>query len=265
MRFSFLIPLFLISCGKEYGFGKRMVEPNVPAHDSFFDPYLRNIEISFKKATGKDYSFNVPVVFGELDDAYNGMCYSYDDPKYNYIVLNKKVFVSEEGDVFKDDLEQVLTHELGHCYFNREHKLVLVKKSDLVYIWLDNPQTGYMAKEDLYGQSVLLTPKSVMWPIYIMNSIYKNNKDYYLKEIINEKIVMSNAIEEYTYDESNLPRYSNNTEYTVYRRSTESIELRTLNYRDFIEKLYGIVNKESLKLNENEEYFEYQDHVHSPQ
>lgn len=145
--YKYLIPiLLLVGCGDGLDESK------------YVEKEMQSYVEKFKLIYGK--SVNIEIKFEDLDPMIAGVCYSYTDPSFNYIEIDRDLFstYSELG------REELIFHELGHCILDREHT------------------TSRIAYKDT------TIPKSIMYP-YIFGGLpfYAENLSYYYDELIKGK------------------------------------------------------------------------------
>lgn len=164
----------LISCGR------RVIEKsNFPANNAsaleseVLDDALTQIQNDFN-ANGvsvdvRDTRYSV----ADTQDAL-GICYKDGDGKRSGIALHHKLFLEEIED--RDNfgiLYKVLLHEIGHCFFNREHDETHYKAQG--HIMLIEMEPGKM--ERYIDLSVTVMSQYGVYPVA------KSLWPYYVKEI----------------------------------------------------------------------------------
>jgi|GEM_PF-4375288 len=230
-----LATILFVSCCND----NESIRNNLPKHDHFFDEYIRSIEFYFKEITGQEYNFNIPISFNKLQANINGLCYYYENNADNYIEINKNNFIAIDGSIKNEELEQVLLHELGHCFFHREHDLTILKE-DSIHRWEDLPALDLRIIDNRQGYSQLLFQKSLMWPIFISNIIYNENKNYFIREITDKNFKKNDILDKIEYNDiDEIPKGSYNVEYSVFD-STNKLILNTTSYNKFLNVLYGV-------------------------
>ncbi len=127
--------------------------------DPDFQAYVDKFESQYQT------NVNIDIKYSELEEFTLGMCYSYTDPKYNYIEVDGSSWLELD----ENHREELIFHELGHCIFGREH-------------------------DNLFLDEVGV-PKSIMYP-YIFGLEYFEYKSYYLEELTNPEISWENYFKE---------------------------------------------------------------------
>ncbi|MFL5784376.1 MAG: hypothetical protein ACJ76H_07210 [Bacteriovoracaceae bacterium] len=128
MRFLFLIML-LVSCGRKTVY----TYPPVPANEA--SPEVRaeitdelvQLEKDFDSIGVKINLQEMPVVVSPLPFGVVGRCQYAEKEKGAYIILSPLLFPREEylpldAYLYEKDFVRVLIHEIGHCYFHRQHE-----------------------------------------------------------------------------------------------------------------------------------------------
>jgi hypothetical protein len=128
MRFLFLIML-LVSCGRKTVY----TYPPVPANQA--SPQVRaeisdelvQLEKDFDSIGVKINLHEMPVVVSPLPFGVVGRCQYGEKEKGVYIILSPLLFPREEflpldAFMYEKDFVRVLIHEIGHCYFHRQHE-----------------------------------------------------------------------------------------------------------------------------------------------
>lgn len=149
----FIIFLLFISCGYKPDF----INNDYPApytkakSHSDFNSYIAEFEIISKKKV------NVPIIYGELDLSYAGVCTMWSDG-YREIKINRVYWL-----FYSDAQKEILVfHELGHCVLGLKHN--------------DTKSSGCPA-------SIM---RSYLFSVDEAQDCYDNNRLFYLEEITGE-------------------------------------------------------------------------------
>lgn len=165
--------LFLItSCGKVIEEENSFPQNNAtPLEAESLEQALDNVQSDFDKAgitvnvTALRYSVN------NLGDSL-GICFKESNGKSIGIALSHELFnAMDEDDDEYGLLYKVLLHEIGHCFFNREHDEEYFKVSGYDMMIEIYPEDG-LQREDSFQQSLMSelgyfrVPK-LLWPYYV--------------------------------------------------------------------------------------------------
>lgn len=97
----------LISCGHDVVEVNHAPQPKVT--DPIFNAHISKFEDLY------NIDVNTPIVFGDVGE-YAGVCYIYSNG-YTEIQINEKNW----SFLTKEQKEQLIFHELGHCVFGLDH------------------------------------------------------------------------------------------------------------------------------------------------
>ena len=187
----FLLLFILISCGR-----REVEESNFPDNQAsaveteVLDEALTKIQTDFDalgvKVNVKDTRFSV----ADTDNAL-GICYKSASGERRGIALHHKLFVEviESEDAY-GLLYKVLLHEIGHCFFDRDHDETYYSLPG--YVMLIELQEGKIERRSTLSVTLMSelgwyrVPK-LLWP-------------YYVKEIAGiDRIITWQDILPYTY------------------------------------------------------------------
>lgn len=127
--------------------------------DYYISPYLASYVELFESTYSVKVDFDV--VVSDLDPQYVGMCTTWSDG-------SKKIEISAKylSLMHKSLIEETVFHELGHCFFNREHDDSFIR----------------------IGGSWM--PKSIMYSyIHPNHTSYEQNRDWYYRELLDPNAV----------------------------------------------------------------------------
>lgn len=124
MKFSFVLSVTLLllasACGKKVHLSKLPKNEKSALQGNQIDEALKSFEEDFAEIGVPVNLRRLPVIVGEINNA--GECHYDENGKGRAIVLNKNIFYEfAENDLAMKYFETVLLHEVGHCYFNRNH------------------------------------------------------------------------------------------------------------------------------------------------
>jgi hypothetical protein len=170
MKFIFILFL-IISCGKII-----KEESSFPENDAStfetetFDKALATIQEDFNQANIKVKLRSIPYSITNLGDT-AGICYKTNSESVG-IALDHSLFEVMTED--EDDyglLYKVLLHEIGHCFFNRDHDEAYYKINGYDMLIEIYPDEGPI-RRDSFQQSLMSVlgyfqvPKT-LWPYYV--------------------------------------------------------------------------------------------------
>lgn len=129
MKFLFLL-LLLVGCGKKTIY----TDPSTPSNQASFSmkseiaEELARLEKDFQDA-GVEIDLNkLPVVVAPLPPGVVGRCQYGKRNTGIFIILSPMLFPRDgdylplDAELFEKDFVRVLLHEIGHCYFRRDHE-----------------------------------------------------------------------------------------------------------------------------------------------
>jgi len=141
---AILICLALTACGK--------------GNEYYISQDLQKYVNLFESLYGAKIDFDV--VIADLDSEYVGMCTMWTDGSKKIEISAKYMSLMHDSQI-----EETVFHELGHCYFGRDHEDTFIYMSNS---WL---------------------PKSIMYsyvhPDYLM---YEQNRSWYYRELANPNL-----------------------------------------------------------------------------
>jgi len=209
-------------------------------HDKQFDKVLNEVSNNFKKydLDIKIDTHRIPVSYTDkLEIKSFAACLSYLGRPYG-IVINKKRLkqdIDSDTTYANNLLFLIMTHEIGHCYFDTKHdyELVLFEKNIRKYLNVYN---------DNYGYERRFLPKSLMYPFSINVDDYLENKEYYDREFVgldftNDENKVIEKISGLKIDGSVKQGYEL-VDYVLYNKSGHVI-LRTNDYIEFYNRLHS--------------------------
>lgn len=85
-----------------------------------------------------------------------GYCQWDENRRGQYIFINRENFESDKRSSYLQNVFQVLLHEIGHCYFGRDHNPNVIKKP------------GYVAKVEVYDSTGGVDLFEMGFPVSIM-------------------------------------------------------------------------------------------------
>lgn len=218
LSYSFLI----FACGGEED-NKKTIQP-LPQHDSFFDPYIKSLEVEWTEVSGKDVDLSkIPVIFSsEVRSTAIAHCATIESGKY--IAVNTKYENDFRNNLNKPDVMNkfmfTLRHEFGHCYYLMPHDFNIVLFSDRLKT--EKGSEGWFTNKDRVAEIREFIPKSIMYPTYgySFQLVYNRNKSYYDRQIsggnINESILEEKKTEYKWETEGNYYSYLNPDKMTWY-------------------------------------------------
>lgn len=171
MKYLFLFFL-LVGCGKTVVEKNNFPENNASALETEeLEKALASIQVDFQKANINVKLDSIPYSITDLDDI-SGACYKKGNGSRIGIALDHELF---EDPIENNDsyglLYKVLLHEIGHCFFNRNHDeeyFTIPRYDMMIKLYPDRvPQ-----REESFQQSMMsewgwfLTPK-VLWPYFV--------------------------------------------------------------------------------------------------
>lgn len=182
VMFLFLLPSF---GNFDVFYFHRPADTSTTEEQKIIQYNLEHIAIMAKEF-GSTQKFNsIPVVVS--DSGFNGTpfwgyCGLYGDGRY--IALKREIFSYPN----KNLIFAVLLHEIGHCYFNREHSFDLIKRNGLAIKWtFTKPQAdpfyfrgmpaSIMYFDDLGSNDKQFTSPNVL-------TFVKSLQKYYVRELI---------------------------------------------------------------------------------
>lgn len=139
MRYSFLLFCILASCGQ-----KR----------EYIDPSFAKYVQSFNTQYGVDINMNMR--FAPQDGSVVAVCISYSNGS-NRIEVDPEKWQNYD----EDTKEEVIFHELGHCFLDRPHR------------------------EDVVDYGWRTVPMSIMYPFVMPASTYRQYHSEYMHELVN--------------------------------------------------------------------------------
>lgn len=139
--------LTLLSCGKKEIFGDFVKEETLRSETYYsgiepeFKEIIKDFELDYYLATGKELKVNYPVNFGTMTGVSSeavGVCYH----KPREVVIRKSFW--EDPTVSYCQKIQLIYHELGHCSLGRGHKDEKIQGKPL------SAMNTYMLPDDLF-------------------------------------------------------------------------------------------------------------------
>lgn len=112
--------LLLTACGRKVVNKKLPENETSPLVSNQIDEALKMFEQDFKESGILINLHRLPVIVGKIKN--RGECHYDKNNKPRAIVLNRNLFPSKDSALIEATFVQVLLHEIGHCYFDRQHK-----------------------------------------------------------------------------------------------------------------------------------------------
>lgn len=109
---------------------------------------------------------DIDIEFKKIDYPTVGLCFysvGLDNKKHGLNIQIDPDFWNKSSN---EQREELLFHELGHCILGRDHIETMLKYN---------------------------TPKSVMYP-YVFESAYKKHREYYVNELKNPKVLLTDYL-----------------------------------------------------------------------
>ena len=107
MKNILIFSLMLVSCGKYYADPRAILTT-----DAAFTPYIKDFETLYGKKIN-----NIPINFGNTANvAFIAVCRKWSDFEKD-IIVKKEVW----NMLSKEQKQELIFHELGHCELNLEH------------------------------------------------------------------------------------------------------------------------------------------------
>lgn len=152
--FKYLTLIFiLMGCGKFPSDVKdRKGSPPRHTTNPIFQPYVDKFNSELKVHS------TVPVIFGEMDSKYAGLCYKWTNG-YREVVIWKG-----HWDLLgEEQKEQLIFHELGHCKLDKGHN-----------------NRNVIIGGDTCPESVM---KDTAFSVYEVDNCYKMDYNHYISEL----------------------------------------------------------------------------------
>jgi hypothetical protein len=111
-----------------------------------------------------------------------GLCVKDEKNISQYILINRMVFEQEYSYPTQHYIFGVLLHEIGHCYFNREHDLRVVKKPG--YLIMIDPYNSDYGPMNIYKEfplSIMYADKDGSSPFLGVSEQFEN---YFVMELL---------------------------------------------------------------------------------
>lgn len=128
MKFLLLL-LLLMGCGKKIIYTYPPVPENQasPIVKAEIDEELEKIQAEFAEIDVQVNLKSLPVVVAPLPFGVVGRCQYGEKDRGIYIILSPHLFIDQvmlplDAPIFEKDFVRVLLHEIGHCYFRRQHE-----------------------------------------------------------------------------------------------------------------------------------------------
>lgn len=197
------------SCGKNVRLSKLPKNEKSALQSNQIEAALKSFEEDFSEIGIHINLRRLPVIVGEITNA--GECHYDENGKGRAIVLNKNIFYEfAENDLSMKYFETVLLHEVGHCYFNRNHT-----KDERINFH----GKQYMLPGEFYVSgfgSMRLILRDFSLPVSVMTvggyQIPKAYQKYYVAELANKAHVTQ--FEDLTTYYSELEELEGNTIFT---------------------------------------------------
>ncbi len=189
MKFLMLL-LLLSGCGKKIIY----TDPEAPSNQASvavkteIEEELIRLEKDFKEV-GVEIDLNrLPVVVAPLPHGVVGRCQYGKKNTGIFIILSPVLFPAPgeflplDAELFEKDFVRVLLHEIGHCYFKRDHEAPT---------YLEDPGHSFELNHD--GRTVLFDriPRSLM-PAESTYRMPKALRSYYVAEMA-RKVVLEDS------------------------------------------------------------------------
>jgi hypothetical protein len=173
MKYLFLI-LILFSCGKAKTV-KNFPENNASkSEQETLNKVLSNIQKDFDDLKIKVNLKNIRYSVNSLGGTHVGICYRKKNGQGIGIAIDHTVFLSEiESQNYYGRIYNILLHEIGHCFFNRNHEekfLNLEGQQMVVQVDpISNAQhsyTQFVTSVMVPYEAFVIMPK-ILWPYYV--------------------------------------------------------------------------------------------------
>lgn len=196
MKFLFLI-LLLASCGKKtvWDYPPLPADQASPEEKLMIEAELDKIEKDFADIGTPLDLRSLPVVVAPLPFGVVGRCQYGKKNRGAYIVLSPALFTSAyqyadaEAHLFEKEFVRVLIHEIGHCYFYRNHE---------EETYLESPGNSFELRSSTGSVIFDRVPRSVM-PASSAYRMPKSLRKYYLAELGNQaRLTDSVSLREFT-------------------------------------------------------------------
>ncbi len=172
--------LLLLGCGKKtvYTYPSAPANEATPEMKSEINEELTKLEQEFSEFGVKINLHELPVVVASLPFGVVGRCQYGRKNAGIFIVLSplnfqKPEFAPLDDHLFEKEFVRVLLHEIGHCYFGRQHETAT---------YLESPGNSFELHHE--GTSVVFDkiPRSLM-PAESPYRLPKALRKYYISEI----------------------------------------------------------------------------------
>jgi hypothetical protein len=180
MKFFFLLML-LAGCGKKTVWSYPPVPKNQasPETKAMIEEELNRIQDDLAEIEVDKDVKHLPVVVAPLPFGVVGRCQYGEQNRGAYIVLSPSLFTSiyeypaSDSHLYEKEFVRVLIHEIGHCYFYRQHE---------PQTFLESPGNLFELRSEVGAVIFDRIPRSLM-PAESTYRMPKALRKYYISEI----------------------------------------------------------------------------------